>query len=224
MQGLFNKLIVALDSHNIRQAKKQIDLLYPNIKIFKIGSVLFTGYGPSIVNYASKKGAKIFLDLKYYDIPNTVANAVHQAVKLKVHMISLHIQGGKDMLRAAVLSAKQQSHLLKLKRPLLIGITVLTSQVADKEQVLELTRQALEIGLDGVVCSAQEVPLLRKECGDDFVIITPGIRARENTCDDQKRIATAQQALKAGADYIVVGRPITTAKDPLKAAKEILQQ
>jgi len=217
------KIIVALDVDSFEKAKSFIDRLYPAVQAFKIGSQLFTLCGPKIVEYTNEKGASVFLDLKFFDIPNTVANAVRSAVNLNVKMLTLHISGGEPMLKAAVEAAKDEAEKLKIKRPLLIGVTVLTSQETSPDKVLQLARQGLSCGLDGVVCSAQEVSLLREKLGKDFVIVTPGIRSRDDRKADQKRTATADEALRAGSDFLVVGRPILEAKDPKLAVNSLFE-
>jgi orotidine-5'-phosphate decarboxylase len=162
------------------------------------------------------------LDLKFFDISNTVANAVRQAVRLKVKMLTLHISGGEDMLEAAVKAAKDQSRSLGINKPLLIGVTVLTSQETSAQEVLRLAKIGLSCGLDGVVCSVREAAILRREIKKKFIIVTPGIRQSKIAGDDQKRTATAKEALAAGSDFLVVGRPIVEATDPVKALKEII--
>ena len=180
------KIILALDVDSFEKARNLINLLYPKVRIFKIGSQLFTGCGPKIIEFIHKKGGEVFLDLKFHDIPNTVANAVFQACRLKVKMLTLHISGGKEMLEAAVKAAKEASLAIKRESPLLIGVTVLTSQESGRDEVLRLAGIGLSCGLDGVVCSAQEVRFLRGELGKDFVIVTPGIRPKQAGVDDQK--------------------------------------
>jgi len=218
------QLIVALDVDNLKEAKRLVDLLYPAVKIFKVGSQLFTACGVEAVKMINKKNAKVFLDLKYHDIPNTVKNAVSSAVELGVFMLDVHTQGAEEMLKAAVRSATDKAQELNIKKPLIIGITVLTSvnnsQITE-DNVLEAAILAKNSGLDGVVCSVYEAPRVRKELGQDFLIVTPGIRPQGHASDDQARIATAKDAVEAGADFIVVGRPIVKAKDPLSVAKEI---
>lgn len=216
------KLILALDVDNFSKAKYFINRLYPKIKIFKVGSQLFTVCGPKIIEFIRRKKAEAFLDLKFFDIPNTVAHTVCQAVRLKVKMLTLHILGGEDMLKTAVKAAKQESQRLKIRRPLLIGVTVLTSQQADSNTILRLAKTGLDCGLDGVVCSAQEVKFLRKHFKKNFILVTPGIRLNKVSGDDQKRTATAQEAIQAGSDFLVIGRPILEAEDPLAVVKEIL--
>ncbi len=150
------KIILALDVDNLPRAEYFVNKLYPSIKTFKVGLKLFTACGPKVIQLLHKKGAEVFLDLKFLDIPNTVAGAVRQAVRLKVKMLTLHICGGKDMLKAAVKAAKGEAGLLRIKRPFLIGVTVLTSQKVSANAILKLARLGFACGLDGVVCSAQE--------------------------------------------------------------------
>lgn len=216
------RIILALDVDSLKKAKHFVNLLYPEIKIFKVGIQLFTACGPEVVRMIQKKGAAVFLDLKYFDIPNTVAGAVRQAVRMKVKMLTLHILGDEEMIRAALSAAKDEAKKIKVKRPLLIGVTVLTSKEANFSDVLTLARIGLECGLDGVVCSVREAGFLRKRFKKKFVIVTPGIRQPGVIRNDQKRTATVVEALKAGSDFLVVGRPILEAKDPIRAAKDLL--
>jgi orotidine-5'-phosphate decarboxylase len=174
------------------------------------------------VKFIHKNGAEVFLDLKFFDIPNTVANAVRQAVRLKVKMLTLHILGDVEMLKAAVKAAQEESRRLKLKRPLLIGVTVLTSKEANSGKVLTLARLGIESGLDGVVCSAREAALLRREIKKKFFIVTPGIRPKGIATYDQKRTAGVSEAIKAGSNFLVIGRPVLEAKDPIKVVKELI--
>lgn len=208
------KIIVALDVDSFAKAKYFIDKLYPEVRIFKAGLQIWTSCGPKIVEYVNRKGAEVFLDLKFFDIPNTIANAVRQAVRLKVKMLTLHILGGREMIVAAVKSAKEESRKLKFKRPLLIGVTVLTSQQAQPQEVLRLARLGVDCGLDGVVCSVREAGVLRKAINKKFIIVTPGIRQDTKTVDDQKRTATASEAAEAGSNFLVIGRPVLEAVDP----------
>ncbi len=216
------RVILALDVDNLQKAKYFINKLYPKVKIFKVGAQLFTAFGPKIVEAINKKGAEVFLDLKFFDIPNTVANAVRQAVRLKVKMLTMHILGDEEMLKQALAAAKEEAGRLKVKRPLLIGVTVLTSKEANSSDVLTLAKLGLESGLDGVVCSVREAALLRKEIKKKFVIVTPGIRPAGASRNDQKRTATVEEAIRAGSDFLVIGRPILEATDPLKAAEALL--
>jgi len=213
------KLILALDVDDIKRAKHFIDKLYPEIKIFKVGAHLFTACGPQVIELIRKKGAEAFLDLKYFDIPNTVAGAVRQAVRVK--MLTMHILGDEEMIKAALFAAKDEARKLKVKRPLLIGVTVLTSKEANFSDVLTLARIGIDSGLDGVVCSVREAGLLRKKFKKRFVIVTPGIRQGSSAKFDQKRTATVKEAIKAGSDYLVVGRHILQAQNPLLVAKEL---
>jgi len=217
------KIILALDVDNEKQALRFVRLLYPKITIFKVGLQLYTACGPKIIKDIRKIGAKVFLDLKFFDIPHTVGNAVRCAVGLKIKMLTLHIQGGEAMLKVAVAAAKQEAKRLKVKQPLLIGVTVLTSQEAKPREVLRLAKLGLGCGLDGVVCSVREAALLRKQIRQKFMIVTPGIRPASAGSDDQKRIATPLAAAKAGSNFLVIGRPILEAKDPLKAVEEIVR-
>lgn len=215
------QVILALDVDSVQKAGYFVDKLYPEIRIFKVGLQLFTLAGPRIIEFIRKKGAEVFLDLKFFDIPNTVANAVREAVRLKVKMLTLHICGQEIMLRAAACAADEEARRLKVKRPLLIGVTRLTSQEAKPQEILRLARQAEEYALDGVVCSAREVRLLRKKLGKKLIIVTPGIRPPAAASGDQKRVATASDAAKAGSNFLVIGRPILEAGDPVLAAKQI---
>ena len=219
-----NPLIVALDVDTLEQAKVLIDELSDSVDIFKIGPHLFTAYGPLITQCVQAKGKKVFLDLKFHDIPNTVANAVKSAVSLKVFMLTVHTQGGKEMLEAAVNAAKEKAAALGVPKPLIVGVTVLTSQPAEAKVVLERAFLAKDSGLDGVVASVQEAEMIRKSLGKDFVIVTPGIRPSGADAGDQKRTATPAAAIKSGSNYLVVGRPIIADKSPRQAALKILEE
>lgn len=216
------QIILALDVDNLSRARHLVNKLYPTVKIFKVGSQLFTACGPKVIEAINKKGAQVFLDLKFFDIPNTVAHAVRSAVRHKVKMLTLHILGDEKMLRAALAAAKDEAAKLKTKRPLLIGVTVLTSKEANSSDVLTLAKMGLDCGLDGVVCSAREVKMLRDNIKEDFLIVTPGIRPAGALKNDQKRTATVSEAIAAGSNFLVVGRPILEVIDPLTKAKEIL--
>ena len=245
------RLIVALDVDTIEKASSLArDLVSVGVTHFKIGLGLFTLVGPSAVEEVHRLGGKVFLDLKFHDIPNTVAQAVASAVRLSIWMTNLHIQGGSVMMRQAVASAREEAARRAKRLPLLVGVTVLTSmserdlidlgiRKTPKDQVLYLTKLAKSSGLDGLVASAQEAKVIRFACGDGFLLVTPGIRPVESEdpfqsalkeaplaqakSDDQQRTATPAQAIQAGADYLVVGRPILEAKDPVKMAQEIIQ-
>lgn len=215
---LEKKVILALDVDTFAAARHFVNLLYPKIKIFKVGSQLFTGCGPKVVEFIRRKGGEVFLDLKYFDIPNTVAKAVAQAARLKVKMLTLHISGGRPMIQAAAGAVKK---IKKTQRPLLVGVTVLTSEKSSRRKILALAKEGLKSGLDGVVCSGWETKFLRKNLGRKFIIITPGIRPKSAASDDQKRVVTAQEALKAGSSFLVIGRPILEASEALKALQEL---
>ncbi|HPL82653.1 MAG TPA: orotidine-5'-phosphate decarboxylase [Candidatus Omnitrophota bacterium] len=215
------EIILALDLDSLKKAKQLVNKLYPVIKTFKVGSQLFTACGPEVINVINKKGAKVFLDLKFFDIPNTVAHAVRNATRLKVKMLTLHILGDEEMIKAAVFAARDEAKRSGVKRPLLIGVTVLTSKETKSSDVLTLARIGIECGLDGVVCSAQEVKMLKEKIKRKFIIVTPGIRPRGSSVNDQKRTATISEAVKAGSSFLVVGRPILDAKDQNAAAREM---
>ncbi len=233
-----NPLIVALDVDTFEKAQKLIDALSDSVDIFKIGSQLFTAYGPFVTRYVQAKGKKVFLDLKFHDIPNTVASAVKSAVSLSVapnadkdfaplFMLTVHTQGGAEMMQAAANAAKEQAALLKVARPLIVGVTVLTSTARTKDTdsiVLERARRAKDCGLDGIVASVEEAAMVRSALGKDFVIVTPGIRPAGADVGDQKRVATPKAALEAGSNYLVVGRPIVAEADPKDAAQKILAE
>ena len=235
MDGQSDKLVVALDVENLNSAKGLVEKLYPEVRIFKIGSQLFTAAGPAAVEAVRAAGAKVFLDLKFHDIPNTVSNAVRVATRLGVFMLNVHVQGGFDMMRRAVIAAKEEAGKLKIERPIILGVTVLTSmgekdlkdleiRKGVKSQVTYLAKLAKDAGLDGVVASADEIQPIRWSCGDDFIILTPGIRPEWAQKGDQKRTATPKDAIQLGANYIVVGRPILQAQDPRDAARKVLAE
>ena len=225
-----SRVIVSLDYPSAREAMKLVRLLDPNQCRLKIGKELFTASGPDLVESLVAKGYDIFLDLKYHDIPNTVARACSAAARLGVWMLNVHTSGGRKMLSAAREAVDSESH-----KPLIIGVTLLTSLSTDDlmelgirtstgEQVLHLAGMAKDSGLDGVVCSAQESGILSSEIGRDFILVTPGIRPAGAEADDQKRIMTPAEAIRAGSHYLVIGRPITSAGDPLKALSKINEE
>lgn len=222
-------VIVALDYDNAAAALAMADQLDPAHCRVKVGKELFTVSGPQLVRDLVARGFQVFLDLKFHDIPNTVAAAVRAAAELGVWMVNVHASGGTRMMEAAVEALQPYGS----QRPLLIGVTVLTSTAPDElaatgvsrsleEQVLALASLAQGAGLDGVVCSAREAQALRRQCGAEFSLVTPGIRPSGAAADDQHRIVTPVQALEWGADYLVIGRPITAAPDPAAALAQIL--
>lgn len=211
-----SKLIVALDVESYREADSLVHVLRDVVDIFKVGSQLFTREGPQIVKFLHDHGKECFLDLKFHDIPNTVAKAVASAAALRVRMLTLHTCGGADMLKAAAAVPN---------RPLLLGVTVLTSIAGNvKKDVLKLAKCAENCGLDGVIASPHEIVLIRKATGKDFIITTPGIRPAWAEAGDQKRAMTPAEAIAAGANYIVVGRPIIAAQDPAQAALRVIDE
>ncbi|HOX09552.1 MAG TPA: orotidine-5'-phosphate decarboxylase [Candidatus Omnitrophota bacterium] len=230
-----DKLIVALDMKTLDEAAMMVKKLSPAVRVFKVGMGLFTAYGPDAVKMVHDKGAKVFLDLKFHDIPNTVAHAVRSAAKLGVFMMNIHAMGGSEMMSAASSAAAEAAAANPGNRPILLGVTVLTSMdqasigeigVDRKigEEVITLARLAKDAGLDGVVASPNETSLIRQNLGKDFVIVTPGIRPAGSEKGDQKRTMAPDSAIRAGADYIVVGRPVIEAKDPAGAAKNIIKE
>jgi len=227
-----DRLIVALDFDNEKSAMELAYKLEGRMKMFKVGSQLFTACGPSVVAKLRKRGYEVFLDMKYHDIPNTVAGAASAAASLGVFMMTLHASGGAEMMLRAreAVEKKAQTH-----PPLLIAITALTSLTANglesigmegdvKTAVIRLARLAQSSGMDGAVSSPEETAVLRAALGEGFKLITPGIRPAGKAAHDQKRIATPSAAIAAGADYLVVGRSITQAPDPAKACVDILNE
>lgn len=224
-----DKLIVALDGDCLDHAAKLVDLLKSDVTNFKVGMQLFTACGPDSIKMVQDHGGKVFLDLKYHDIPSTVAKAVYIAAKHKVAMINIHATGGRKMMAEALAAAQDAAGD---NPPLIIGVTVLTSmeslgdigiQYEIREQVIRLAKLAQEVGLHGVLASPLEIQPIRQVCGKKFVIVTPGIRPAGTHLDDQARISSPKQAIQAGADFLVIGRPITEAKDPLGVVRAILK-
>ena len=229
------RLIVALDVDMKEKALGLVEKLKAEVKIFKIGSELFTSCGPDIVAAIRGKGCGIFLDLKFHDIPNTVAKSAAAAARLGVSILNVHALGGYDMMKRCAESIAIEAKALKIAKPKIIAVTVLTSMDENslnkvgindnmEKQVLKLAELAKDASLDGVVASPSEVKLIRRELGEDFIIVTPGVRPEWAAVNDQKRVATPKEAVLNGATYIVVGRPIVEAPDPLAAAKRILEE
>ncbi len=240
------QLIVALDVNTLAEVRQLVEQLDSVVDIYKVGSQLFTSCGPAAVRFVEARGKKVFLDLKFHDIPNTVASAVTSAVGLNVaiersmnfkdpgkalnqsvFMMTVHTCGGAEMMKAAVLAAQKSADQIGVGRPLIVGVTVLTSDSKQDhlaDLVLERAKLAKSAGLDGVVASCHEAKMLRDAFGPDFVIVTPGIRPAGEDAGDQKRVATPREAKKNGSSFLVVGRPIVAASNPLEAAKNILEQ
>ena len=222
------KIIVALDYDNQQDAMFMAQCLDPQRCRLKVGKELFTIAGPELIKSLHQLGFEVFLDLKFHDIPNTVAKAVLAAAKLGVWMVNVHASGGSEMMETTIAAMQTAGG----KQPLLIAVTVLTSMDAHglretginqtpAERVLELAKLTQNSGLAGVVCSAQEAQLLKQELGSEFILVTPGIRPAFASVGDQKRIMTPAQAIAAGSDYLVIGRPITQADDPMQALELI---
>ena len=222
-----DKIIVALDVATKAQALALVEQLRDKISFFKIGLQLYTAEGPEIVRAVLATGAKVFLDLKLHDIPNTVARAVESASNLSVQMLTVHLSGASEMIRAAIAARPDNMSIL--------GVTVLTSSTEETlretgisdtldKQVVRLTKLGIENGIDGIVASPHEIKSLRAEFGDKIKIVVPGIRPSWSEPDDQKRFMTPREAIEAGADYLVIGRPITGHKNPREAVGRILRE
>jgi orotidine-5'-phosphate decarboxylase len=233
---LKDRIIVALDTPDLRAAAKLIHALKGSIKIFKIGTELFTACGLKAIDAVHKAGAKVFLDLKFHDIPNTVAQSARQAARLGVFMFNVHVPGGLQMMQEACIASADEARKRNLKPPKLIGVTLLTSLNQDEvtkqigihkpvdDIVLGYAELAQKAGLDGVVASAMEIKKIRAKLGSQFLIVTPGIRPAWAERGDQERVMAPKEALKQGASYLVIGRPITQASDPCQAASRIFEE
>ncbi|MGA2178357.1 MAG: orotidine-5'-phosphate decarboxylase [Verrucomicrobiota bacterium] len=229
-----NPIIAALDVPNVEAALKLAGQIAPAVGAFKIGGELFTAAGPDIVRRIRDTGVAVFLDLKFHDIPNTVAKAVAAAVRLDVQMLTIHTSGGLEMMRAAEASAQQAAKADGRAAPLVLGVTVLTSSNGSTlaeigceqnvvAQVERLARLAVKAGLRGLVCSPLEIVALRKILPAQVQLVTPGIRTGAEKADDQKRTLTPREAIQAGASWLVIGRPIYAAENPRAAAEKILE-
>jgi orotidine-5'-phosphate decarboxylase len=228
------RLIFALDVASVQEALELVDLLRDEVGMFKVGKQLFLHAGPEIIRQIKARGAEVFLDLKFHDIPRTVAKASAEATRLGVRLLDLHASGSVAMMKQTIAEVNKVSRTEHLVRPKLLAVTVLTSLNQDdmkhigvrsgvESQVVRLARLAREAGMDGVVASPHEVARIRRECGRRFLIVTPGIRPPKGPLDDQKRVMTPEAAIRAGANYLVVGSPIRDAADPAAAARAIVE-
>ena len=227
------RLIFALDVASLKEVDHYVALLADEVGLFKVGKQLFVHAGPEVVRRIHAKGGTVFLDLKFHDIPQTVASASVEAARLGVKMFTLHASGGVDMLRQAQRAVRTVCRAERLTRPTLLAVTVLTSLGRDDlkrvgvragpaTQVVRLAQLAQQAGIDGLVASPREIAAIRRACGDKLTLVIPGVRPQGSTADDQKRILTPHQAMQAGANYLVVGRPIRDATDPRQAARDIV--
>jgi orotidine-5'-phosphate decarboxylase len=227
------RLIVALDIDSVDEAKELVRLLAAEVGMFKVGKQLFTHAGPQAVRLIQEAGGEIFLDLKFHDIPNTVAKAAIEATRLGVRMFNVHASGSLEMMRLTVKEVERVCRQEKRRKPIMLAVTVLTSLNQEdltrlgvdgklQDQVVRLALLTKEAGMDGVVASPHEVADIRSACGRRFVIVTPGIRPAQASRDDQQRVMTPKEAVRAGVDYIVVGRPILESKNPIAAARAIV--
>lgn len=225
-----NKIIFALDVHGLDDIDRWAGKLAGKVGMFKVGKELFTSCGPAAVKAVQRHGGQVFLDLKYHDIPNTVASAMLEAARLGVQLTNLHALGGAEMMETAVNAVHKE--FSDTVRPRLLAVTILTSSTVEtlrqvgiehsvQDMVVRLARLAKASGMDGVVASPLEISLIREACGPDFLIVTPGVRPPFAAVDDQKRIMTPSEAVSSGADYLVIGRPIAKATDPVQAADAI---
>lgn len=236
MMKLSDKIILAVDVADYDSAIEIVKKFKDHINIFKVGSELFTSAGPKIVEEINSMGKKVFLDLKFHDIPNTAARSVRAAAEIGVFMLNVHASGGSEMMKRATEALAEVSAKKNIEKPKLIAVTVLTSidqtilqrevgiEKALTTQVTQLAELALHSGLNGVVASPQETPIIRAACGKDFLIVTPGIRPSWAETDDQKRTMTPDEAIRTGSDYLVMGRAILSQPDPIGALKRIEEE
>lgn len=230
-----SRLIFALDVGSLKEAEQYVRQLVRDVGLFKIGKQLFLHAGPPVVRMVREKGGEVFLDLKFHDIPRTVAKAAAEATRMGARMFDLHASGSQAMMKQTVSEVNRVCRNEGLRRPKILAVTVLTSltredlrkvgvQAGVESQVVRLARLARESSMDGVVASPLEIARIRKECGRGFLIVTPGVRIAGASWDDQKRVLGPAEAIQAGADYIVVGKPIRDARDPRAAAREIVAE
>jgi orotidine-5'-phosphate decarboxylase len=230
-----DRIITALDVHSLADMKALVELLGDNISFYKVGMELFYSAGPDTVRYLKSQGKKVFLDLKVHDIPNTVGQSLRALTRLGADLMTIHGTGGRAMMTAAAEAVRDEAARLGIDRPHLLAVTVLTSfdetgwqeiggSLPVAQTVQQIATLAKAAGIDGVVSSPHEAEIIRKTCGRDFLIVTPGIRPSFAQTNDQKRIATPAQALFCGASHLVIGRPITKADDPVDAAQQIIEE
>jgi len=228
-------IIVALDVFTRKEAEKLVSGLIEHVRVFKIGHQLFLKEGMDIIHMIQDKGAEVFLDLKFHDIPSVISSAVEVVSKEKIYMLTLHSLGGRAMLEQVVERIAALSEEELGRKPLLLGVTILTSLDEEKlkemgfslpmnEQVLKLAQISEESGLDGIVCSGEEINLIRNNTKKDFIIVTPGVRLERLASDDQERTIIVEDAIKNGADYLVMGRSITKSEDPKKKMELVLEK
>lgn len=229
------KLVLALDVDTKERARELVIELKEYVGVFKVGKELFTAEGPAIFDIIKENGGKIFADLKYHDIPTTVAKAGRTLVRHGVEIFNVHASGGYDMIKKTREAIDEEAQKLGVKRPILLAVTVLTSlsdedmkriKVSESaaDHVMTLAKLAKEAGADGIVCSPQEIEAVKRELGKDFITLTPGVRPVWSEKGDQKRVMTPKEAVEKGTDYIVVGRPITGAENRKEAAKKIIEE
>ncbi len=232
-EDAFKKIIFALDVKGVDEIDRWAELLSGKVGMFKVGKELFTSCGPEAVKAVQRHGGQVFLDLKYHDIPNTVAQAMVAAADLGVQLTNLHALGGAEMMETAATAVRKG--FSDAERPRLLAVTILTSSTVETlrqvgidhsvpDMVVRLAKLAKKSGMDGVVASPLEIGLIREACGPDFLVVTPGVRPAFAAVDDQKRIMSPSDAVKAGADYLVIGRPIAKASDPAHAACLITEE
>ncbi len=235
--GPRERIIFALDVSSLEEARRFVKTLRDRVGFFKIGLELFTALGKEAVRTVQEEGGRVFLDLKFHDIPNTVSRAAEEAVKMGVEMFNLHAAGASGMMRGTVQRCRETAAKLGRPCPIILAVTVLTSldeaDLADvglmgplEERVTSLAELSRKAGINGVVASPREIAAIRRRCGEDFLIVTPGIRPafEQGGKDDQKRVMTAGEAIAAGASYIVVGRPVRLAPDPAAAMDKVIQE
>lgn len=229
-----DRIIFALDVDHFTEAQRWVSRLKDQVGMFKVGKQLFTHSGPKVIDMIRQRNQQVFLDLKFHDIPTTVAKAGEEATKLGVSMFNLHALGGYEMMRKTAEASRAVAKELGIQKPILLAVTILTSMDEETlrevgiqgpilEQVGRLAILSKKAGMDGVVASPKEIAVIRERCGKEFLIVAPGIRLPTEKKDDQKRTLSPREAITAGADYLVIGRPIKEAKDPLEALRRIVE-